>query len=267
MNKRKIVDVKRRINILMEVWQKIIEMWEESGGALTRDDIIRVLSEAYEREKISPIKGASNPKDLYDKELTSLYVVGKYGMALDEEYPDLFDKIFVEEYKYENAISILLSDEPHKAKERIKVLMGKNVDDNVLARVLRTKMVQVYFGFDKDESFLQLINKLREAFPEREKVISNYAKFYVAFKIAETISKGEIRDKITKEAVKHALALELGLTKKKLPDDNYIKAIAIEVFRVDPKTLQGVLGSGKSKERSSRFKKFRGERTQSSSGT
>jgi hypothetical protein len=25
------VDVKRRINVLMDVWNKVIEMWEETG--------------------------------------------------------------------------------------------------------------------------------------------------------------------------------------------------------------------------------------------
>ncbi|MEM4511832.1 MAG: DUF2192 domain-containing protein [Acidilobaceae archaeon] len=247
LTKRRVVDVKTRINILMDVWQKIIEMWEESGGALTRHDIARVLSEVYKREKIAPIKGASNPQDIYDKELSSLYVVGRYGMGLEEEYSELFDKIFVEEYKYENAISIILSEPPERARERVRILLGGSPDDNTLARILRLKMVQVYFGFDRDETFLQLLKKLREVFPDKEKVASNYAKFYVAFKIAEAISRGEIKDKITKEAAKRALALELGLSKKRMPDDDYIRIIAMEVFKASPKHLQNLLGAPKAR--------------------
>jgi hypothetical protein len=26
------VDVKRRINVLMDVWNKVVELWEETGG-------------------------------------------------------------------------------------------------------------------------------------------------------------------------------------------------------------------------------------------
>ncbi|MEM2502115.1 MAG: DUF2192 domain-containing protein, partial [Acidilobaceae archaeon] len=132
------VDVKKRINVLMDVWNNIIEYWEESGGSLSRSDVTRILMDAYNRESIKPLKGAANPADLYDKELASLYVVGRYGMGLEEQYPDIFDKIFREEIKYENVINIMSKEPLEIAREKIKVILG-DVDDNTLSRILRLK--------------------------------------------------------------------------------------------------------------------------------
>ncbi|MEM0366487.1 MAG: DUF2192 domain-containing protein, partial [Acidilobaceae archaeon] len=87
--------------------------------------------------------------------------------------------------------------------------------------------------------------------PEKSKTIKNYIKFYIAFKIAEAISNGEVRDRISKEALKHALALEFKLEKRGLPDDSYIRMIAREVFNIPEKILNNILTA-----RSLKHKKF-----------
>ncbi len=235
------VDVKRRINVLMDVWNKVIELWEETGGTLSRGDVVKILRDIYEKESIKPLKGAYNPADIYDKELISLYVVGKHGMGLEEQYPELFDRIFGDEVKFESIIDIVLREPTDRAVEKVKTILGE-LTDNTLARILRLKMTEVYFGFSSNESFVNLIKVLSKAFPHKSKTFENYIRFYIAFRVAEAIAKGEIRDRISKEALKHALALELGLSdKRKLPDDNYISKIALEVFNVPQKSLAGVL--------------------------
>lgn len=237
---KKIVDVKRRISVLMDVWKDVIEMWESYGGSLTRTQVVKMLSDAYERESIRPLKGISNPSDLFDKEMASLYAVGKYGMGLEEAYPELFDTIFGEEIKYENVAEIITREPPERAREKVKVLVGE-LDDNLISRIFRLRLTEVFFGFRNKESLLELIKSSMKIFPEREKAIRNYMKFYIAFAVAEAISKREVKDKIGKEVLKQALALELGLEKKSLPDDEYIRAIATEVFNIPQKVLANIL--------------------------
>ncbi|MCX8165494.1 MAG: DUF2192 domain-containing protein [Acidilobaceae archaeon] len=235
-----VVDVKRRVSVLVDVWHKLLEMWEESGGALVRGDAVKLLSDVYEKESIKPLRGIMNPADIYDKELASLYVVGKHGMGLEESYPELFDKIFTEEVKYENAINIMMREPPERAREKLKVMLGE-IDDNTISRIFRLKLTEVFFGFDSKSKLLELIKVALKVFPEKERVIKNYMKFYIAFSVAEAISKKEVKDKIEKEVLKQSLALELKLEKKMLPDDDYVRTIALEVFQVSPKTLDMIL--------------------------
>jgi hypothetical protein len=204
---------------------------------------VKILKDVYERESIKPLKGASNPSDLYDKELISLYVVGKHGMGLEEQYPELFDRVFGDEVKFESAIDVALREPFDRAAEKIKTILG-DISDNTLARILRLKMTEVFFGFTGNESFVNVIKVFSKAFPAKTKTLENYTRFYIAFKVAEAIAKGEVRDKISKEALKHALALEIGLNdKRKLPDDNYVSKIAVEVFNVPQRSLAGILSA------------------------
>jgi len=238
------VSVKRRIAVLMDVWRDLIDEWER-GGHLSRSRVVDMLRSTYEREGISPLKGAANPPDLYEKEMASLYVVGKHGMGLEREYPELFDSVFSDEIRFEQAIEVLLSEEPDRARMKVQALLGGSIDDNIVARMLRLKLTEVYFGFSNPDSFKLLLKRFTEAFPEHRRVASKYARFYIAFRVADAIQKGEVRDRITKEALKQALALELSWLDKILPDDSYIRKIAEEVFHLPRRILDPVLSSGR----------------------
>ncbi|MEB3798466.1 MAG: DUF2192 domain-containing protein, partial [Caldisphaeraceae archaeon] len=92
---RKINDnLEKRKSVLMDLWSDIVSLWENTPCKVDRDSIVDMLKLKYKKENIEPIRGASEPRDLFDKELTSLYVLGKYGMGLEVQYPDLFDKVF-----------------------------------------------------------------------------------------------------------------------------------------------------------------------------
>jgi len=233
-------DVQRRLSLLMDLWNEIISKWE-SGEELTRERVVRMLREAYAQERMSPLRGASLPEDIYDKEMASLYVVGKYGMGLEELYPKLFDELFPNEIRYEKAAEILLTEPPEQARDKILVLLGGRLDDNTIARMFRLKFTEVYFGFASEDSLIQLLKAFVKAFPEKEKLAVKYARFYTAFKVASAIYRGEVRDRITKEALKQATALSFSEFQGAIPDDKYIGKIASEVFGVRQGVLNHIL--------------------------
>ncbi len=238
-------DVKRRLAVLVDLWNEIVSLWD-SGKRLDRERVVEMLREEYRREKLSPIRGASLPPDIYEKELISLYVVGKHGMGLDQQYPEIFDSLFPDIIRYDEAVKILLTEDPETARDKIKLLLG-SLDDNTLARMLRVKMTEVYFGFSDNRALINLIKAVAKTFPDKERLAVKYARFYIAFKVAEAIASGEVRDRISKEALKQALALETGIERGVIPDDRYIEKIAQEVFRVPRRILSSVLSHGSRK--------------------
>ena len=246
-------DANRRIQILMDIWNKILDLWDYNGG-LSREDVVNLLKEVYKEEGLSPIKGASTPSDIFDKEMASLYVVGKYGMGLDVQYPGIFNEVFSKETKYEQVISVLMTESPDKAKEKTEIILGKKPSDNEIARILRLKLTEVYFGFTKEDSLISLLNILTKAFPEKEKLASKYARFYIALKVARTIASGDIKDRLTKEALKQATALKVDWLKGAIPDDNYIATIANEVFGIPRKLLKEVLQLNGKKRKNKKIK-------------
>ncbi len=238
------VSVKRRLSLAMDVWEEILSEYEQ-GSSIDRGRAVAILKRLYEAEGVEPLRGASTPPDLYEKELATLYVVGKHGMGVDKSHPELFDRLFSDEVRYEEAIRILLTSPPEEARMRVEALLGGKLDDNTVARMLRLKLTEMYFGFVDEESFERLLRALVEAFPEKKKLASKYARFYIAFRIADAIQKGEVRDRITKEAMKQALALRLNYLEKTLPDDDYIRKIAGEVFSVPQHLLKMILSGGR----------------------
>jgi len=162
-------DANRRIQVLMDIWNKILDLWEYDKD-LNRNDVVNILKEIYREERLSPIKGASTPSDLFDKEMASLYIVGKYGMGLDVQYPDIFNEIFSKETKYEQVIAILTTESSERAREKIEIILGRSPSDNEIARILRLKLTEVYFGFVKEESLMNLLKLITKAFPEKERL-------------------------------------------------------------------------------------------------
>ncbi|MET1160421.1 MAG: DUF2192 domain-containing protein [Thermoprotei archaeon] len=238
---------RKRITILVDLLNDIIHM-----GSLSRKEIAELLQKTYKKYKLAPIKGKATPPDLYDKEIASLYVIGKYGLGLDEEYPDLFSKIFYIEQEFEKALNYIMLGEYEEARKILKSLSPSNVvDSNTVARMLRIPLTKLLFGFMSEEEFAKILKTVLDAIPEEERTIRNYVRFYIAYKTAEEIYKGSIRNKQYKEAYKRALALRLGFPKT-VPNDDYVAIIAKEVFHVPEHVLEKILslkeGSSEKKE-------------------
>ena len=229
---------KDRYEALSDAWNEIVARWD-SGESLGREDAAAMLRRLYEAKGVSPIRGSAEPSDLYDKELTSLYVIGKYGMGLDQQYREQFETLFALEERIDEAVRVL-EEGGQGAREKVKALLGE-VDGNAVARILRMVLTKIYFGFEEEASMRRAADALLAAFPERANDVTRFLKFYTAFKVAMAIKRGDVRDRITKEALKHATAVELGKGKEVLPGDNYIATIAREVFKVPARTLRDIL--------------------------
>ncbi len=228
---------RKKINVLVDLWTKIIEYYAEGG--VKRKEIEEMLRKYYEEKRIVPFKGKATPDDLYDKELTSLYIVGKYGLGLDKEYREIFDEVFYHEETYERIIEVLLRGE-QGARELVLNLLGGSLEPNTLARILRVMFTMVILGFRKEEEFYRLLRVIADYFPEHRDTLRKYTRFYIAFRVAEAIAKGQVKNKVAKEALKQSLALRIGF-EKSIPDDKYIYSIAREVFKIPVKILKNVL--------------------------
>jgi len=232
----------RRIEALIEVWSKIMSV----NKNWSREEIVNLLRDVYMKRRIEPLRGLSRPSDIYEKELASLFFVGKYGLGLLEDYKDVFYGALGFESKVEEVIEKII--EVNNASEARKIISefisGDNgdsgIDGNTLAKILRIPFTGVILGFWPEEKFIKVINIMSNAFPELESTLRKYVKFYIAFRTAEAIAKGELRSSKVKEAYKRALSVKLGFPKN-VPGDHYVFTIAREVFNVSERILQRVL--------------------------
>ncbi len=234
---------KKRLQLAVDILGEIVLIRD-----IDRNKLIEILKSKYARAKTQPIRGKALPPDIYDKELTTLYVVGKYGLGIDIDYPELFKTLFEKEMMFDKAIQHLQQGEYEEARKMlITISPARVIDSNTLARMLRVAFTKTILGFMDEEEFKEILHKAKEAFPEEERTVHNFVRFYIAFRLAEQIYRGEIRDKITKEAYKQALAYKLGFPKT-MPNDQYIYNIAANVFKVSKKILDKILGALKNKE-------------------
>jgi hypothetical protein len=74
---------KRRIQVAVSILSEL----SKKAGELTRPQVVEILRRTYEKQGLQPIRGKALPQDIYDKELATVYVVGKHGLNLHEEYP------------------------------------------------------------------------------------------------------------------------------------------------------------------------------------
>lgn len=228
---------KRRIQVAVNILSELTKRSKE----MTRSSAIELLRKTYEKQGLQPIRGKALPPDIYDKELATIYVVGKYGLNLHEEYPDLFERIFYLEEAYEKAIDYILKSDYETARKILKENSVSGViDSNTIARMLRIPLTKLILGFLKEEEFAKILNKTMDAFPEEESTVHKYVKFFVAFKLAEMIYRGEVKSKEYKEALKKALAIRIGFPKA-TPSDDYVKSIAESVFELKEEDLENVL--------------------------
>lgn len=226
----------------------ILSEMVKSLNSIDRAKAVELLKKTYQSRRIQPIRGKAQPQDLYDKEMATLYVVGKYGLKLDHEYPELFEKVFYLEQSLEEALMRIINNDYVGAREILKNISPMGIiESNIIARMLRIPLTKYILGFIEEEEFKALLTKTLEAIPEEEKTIKNYVRFYIGLKIAESIYKGEIKTREEKEALKKALAIRLGFPKE-TPRDDYILAIAKSVYGVPDNILKRVLRVSQEKD-------------------
>jgi len=234
---------RKKVSVAIDVLSEIAER-----GLSDRGEVVDLLKRKYEELRISPFRGIAQPEDLYDKEMATLYVIGKYGMGIDEDYPELFSSLFDREIKYEEfAREILSNDDDATKKSRALEKLGTDVlTSNDVARILRVEFTKVVFGFSSEDELLRLMSEIERIFPENAKDVRNFKKFYIGFKLAEMITTGEVRNRLEKEAMKQAMVLKLG-SGKLAPDDRYIATIARRVFKVPREKIERILSLGEAR--------------------
>ena len=223
---------KTRVSIAVDLLSRLLR-----EHIVDRSLAAEMLRAAYEEHGLSPIMGASTPPDIYDKELATLYVVARYGLGLDEEEPRWFQALFSREIAYEEAAKLIEGGAPREEIERV---LGGRLDENQVARILRVVTTKILLGYADEEELFRLLRRIPEVLPEYAQVARKYARFYIALRLAEAIATRRVRDRITKEAEKQALAARIGL-EKIIPDDKYIALIAQRLFHQPKGRLSKIL--------------------------
>uniref|UniRef100_A0A7C1P6Q5 DUF2192 domain-containing protein n=1 Tax=Thermofilum pendens TaxID=2269 RepID=A0A7C1P6Q5_THEPE len=212
---------KERVEVAVNIWGEIL-----NGSVSTRKELVELLREAYETGRIEPIRGKTKI-DIYDKELATVFLVGKYGLGLEEELEKVRDLFGIEYAAYTVLEKVMKGEDPRRATEEV----FEKVDENMVFRVLRLAMTAVALGFMLEDEFLRVLLAFEKSFPEYAPNFLGFKRFYIAYKLAESIAKGEVRNRIEKEALKHAMCLRLG-SEKAAPPDWFVREIAVKVLKV-----------------------------------
>ncbi|MEZ0345048.1 MAG: DUF2192 domain-containing protein [Infirmifilum sp.] len=212
---------KKRIEVAINVWGEIL-----AGSFSSREELTQYLRMVYEENNLEPIRGKTKI-DIYDKELATVYIVGKYGLGLEPEL-EQFSELFSIEIKSEKVLErVQRGENPRTA---MMDFFG-SIDENMIFRVLRLGMTAVILGFMPEESFISMLFSFEKEFPELEKNIQGFKRFYIAYRIAEEIAAGKVRNRIEKETLKHALCVRLN-AEKAAPPDWFIREIAVEALKL-----------------------------------
>ncbi|MEM4575954.1 MAG: DUF2192 domain-containing protein [Candidatus Nezhaarchaeales archaeon] len=207
-----------------------------AGSIVTRSETVERLSEAYRKRGIGPIRGWTS-KNLYDKELAMVYIVGKYGLGIEIDEHQTLSQIFSLEIKCEKILQKLLNGS--KPSDAIREVAG-DVSKNTIFRVLRLLLTAVVLGFEDEEKLLKIHKALAEEFKEYERGFRSFIKFYIALRIAEKIALRKVKSRNEKEALKLSMCLRTK-AERMAPSDELISLIAKEVFGVPKRIVERVL--------------------------
>lgn len=222
---------KERVKAITEIWSLITQNWE----SISRDDLIEIVKNTYLQQNIKPFRGF-NANNLYEKELISVYVIGKHGLGLFEENKDIFNKLFNKEQEYESVAKLVLDNKIEEA------FVKSNNNKDILARALRTVFTETVFSFETEDKMYKCLRNLDKSDKDEIKhTAKSFSRFYTAFKLAEGIAERTIKDRLTYIATKKAIAISIGIDYP-LPKVNYVSLIAKEVFNINKKTLTKILG-------------------------
>ncbi len=220
-----------RVETCIEIWSLILE-----GSVKSREEVRALLKEYYTERSIEPIRGKSRI-ELFDKELITLYIVGKYGLGVHEEVPNIVRRVFSLEHRCEVAYYRILKGESPRI---VMSEVFKSYDSALLFRMLRFVVTLVLLGFDNEENLVMVLKNVAEAFPEYASRFPLFARFYICLKLCEAIALGKIRSPLEKETLKHALCIKLGFNRC-APPDHMIYDVGRSVYKIKEDALKRIL--------------------------
>ncbi|RLF22675.1 MAG: hypothetical protein DRN15_08330 [Thermoprotei archaeon] len=220
-----------RVEVCIEIWGMILE-----GSLNSRDEVRNTLQEYYSERNIEPIRGRTKI-DLYDKELITLYIVGKYGLGVDKEAQNLINNILQLERKCDIAYHrIMRGENPRMVMEEL----FHSHDPVLIFRVLRFVVTLNVLGFVPDDHVVKMLSYMTKAYPELSQRFFSFARFYVALKVAEAIALRRVKSPVEKEALKHSLCIKLGF-EKATPSDEFIYDLARCIYKIEDEILSLLL--------------------------
>ncbi len=240
-----------RIETIIDIWDKILK-----GEVSTRTQLEELLYIAYRQRGIEPFRGLSKIR-IYDKEIATVYLVGKYGLGLDDDVMRGLKYLFNIELICDQIFTMIkgngygINDE---VKRKILELLdnssiGVSREDRIF-RLLRFVFTGTILNFFTEEDFTKCFKVIQQVLSEindplSQKVI-NYVKFYVAFKLAEQIALGEIKSFTERKIMKYAYCVKIDVPKC-APSDKLIREVALRVYKVPKKILDKLFPNESSK--------------------
>ncbi|RLE62510.1 MAG: hypothetical protein DRJ49_03460 [Thermoprotei archaeon] len=223
--------LKDRIEACIEIWSNILQRPRTS-----RPTVVELLKRTYERKGIEPIRGKTKIK-IYDKEMITLYLVGKYGLGVFDE--KLHSEIFSKEVRVENIVNEILSGNPIQLT--LEKYFGK-ISEDIVFRVLRLCLTKVLFNWESEETLKRMLDLFEKEFPRLEYKFRTFKRFYIALVLARSIVEGKVKDRLEKEALKHSLCMRFSAIKC-APSDSFIRDIAVNVFKGNEREVNKVLST------------------------
>ncbi len=238
------MNVKRlRIMAAVNVWSEILR-----SNIVNREEVVNIIKNIYEGMNVEPIRGASSPSDIFDKEMITIYIIGKWGLGLDREISaEIINLLFSKEILFEKLYdSILRGNNRDEICKNIEEVC-KNIEETFIARMLRFAFTLYYFGFTEYSNMITFIKKLYTLFPEFQETIRRFVKFVIAYEVGARISLGKIRNDIELNMAKNIIALDIGIPKA-LPSTNYIIEVSKHFFTLQENILKSLKTSPAEKE-------------------
>jgi len=234
---------RRRIEALTTVWSIIV-----SKPELKREEVVEILKSVYRSMGVEPIRGAGNPPDLYDKELSSLYVIGKWGLGIDKDLrEEVFKDVFSMEIQFELMWGALRkANSKEEFCRELKEVCSK-LDEGMAARFLRFAFTLYYFGFIKFEELTSILKKLYSFFDSLQDTVRRFTKFVIAYEIGLKIASGKLKTALELNMEKNVLALNIGIPKA-VPSTGYIIEVSKHFFTLPSNVTKNLIRAESKKE-------------------
>ncbi|MCI4436470.1 MAG: DUF2192 domain-containing protein [Ignisphaera sp.] len=231
---------RKRIEALTSAWSIII-----SKADLKREDVVNILRSVYESMKVEPIRGASAPSDIFDKEVASLYIIGKWGLGIDKDVPeDVFRNVFSLELQFDKMFEVLKRSTTRE--EFCKELgdLCSRFDDSFIARFLRFVFTLYYFGFASFDDLILTLKKIYAFFEHFQETVRRFTKFVIAYEVGSRIASGKIRNEMELNMEKNLLALSIGIPRA-VPSSSYIVEVSKHFFALPQNIVKKLVKESK----------------------
>jgi len=220
-----------RIQVAIDLWDRILR-----GRITTRAQLEEQLYVEYKKRGIEPFRGFSKVR-IYDKEIATVFIVGKYGLGLDNDIIESTKHIFTVEYRCDKAYTLLKNRNFNVSEEERATVrdlidrpeLGVNLEDRAF-RFMRYVFTGTLLQLFPEEHFALTYRAAQEIFPELRDILIRYVKFYVAFKIAEGIVLGKITNPIERKIYKYAYCVKLDIPRC-APSDKLIREVTVKVYK------------------------------------